>query len=160
MQATYSGQANEVGLPIVAKASGNPITAGTINFYLRDVDTGDWFQGSDQTWQSSESIAGAGGHVADGHWSVSLPTEAWLDGHRYRLYAKESGDLHIPVADSILCLFANLLRISSAWLMGIWRDKPTDSTVKQLLDPVDGTTVILEIALSETTPYKTVTVKI
>ena len=43
---------------------------------------------------------------------------------------------------------------------GTWRDKPTDSTKQELLDADDDSTILLEIALATTTPYKQVTIKI
>jgi len=168
-----------VGLPVVAKATGGPITSGTVNFYLmaRDGDNaGKWYRGSDQTWQSSESIAGAATHDADGQWRLSLPSAVWTDGVRYRLYAKESGDLHIPVGEDILAetpvlsqigatvgetwTTAKLLKVVGAFLAGKWQLKTGETDVYEILDPDDGTTVVLEVTLSQTTPYKTVTVKI
>ena len=71
MQTAFVGQINIVALPIVAKASGNPITEGTVNFDLvaKDGTNADkWYQGSDTSWQVAESIAGAATHRADGHW--------------------------------------------------------------------------------------------
>jgi len=105
MITALTGQANIVELPIVAKASGNPITSGTVNFYLLDKDgpnAGKWYRGSDTSWQVAESIAGEATHRADGHWYLSLPEAVWDRDVRYRLYAKEDGDLHIPVGDDIL----------------------------------------------------------
>jgi len=103
MQTVLPNQANNVGLPLVEKLTGDPITSGTVNFYLIRLDTEEWFRGSDQSWQSDESIAGSGTHRADGHWHVSLPLTAWVLNTRYTLYAKESGDLHIPVGEEIVC---------------------------------------------------------
>lgn len=103
MQVVYPRQSNVLTLPIVAKASGNPITTGTVNFYLKDLDAGKWFRGSDSSWQSSEAIAGVASHTSDGHWSLSISSDAWIDQHKYLLYGKESGNLHIPVETSIWC---------------------------------------------------------
>lgn len=103
MQTAFPNQANIVGLPIVAKATGDPITSGTINFYLVRLSTGEWFQGSDSSWQVAEALAGTGTHRADGHWYVSLVTAAWVLNARYKLYAKESGNLHIPVGEEVQC---------------------------------------------------------
>ena len=104
MQFAYPGQANEVGLPIVAKAIGNPITTGTVNFYLVALtgdNAGKWWVDSTSTWSASETVSKAGTHRADGHWYASLKSAAWIQDVRYRLYAKENGDLHIPVCDEI-----------------------------------------------------------
>lgn len=99
------GQANILELPLVAKASGNSITSGTVNFYLRDKDgpnVGKWYRGSDQTWQSAISIAGVATHSDDGHWYLSFPSAVWTKNIRYRLYAKESGSLHITTGEDVL----------------------------------------------------------
>lgn len=163
MQTALTGQANILELPIVAKASGNPITSGTVNFYLVDKDgpnAGKWYRGSDQTWQNSESIAGAATHRVDGHWYLSLPSAVWTRNVRYRLYAKESGNLHIPVGEDVLGKIGNLDRILKAWAVGDWRLKSGTTNIYELLDPDDGSTVIAEMTLSETTPYRTITVKI
>ena len=103
MQEVLPNQVNEVSLPLVAKASGDPITAGTIYFYLVNLNTGKWFRGSDNSWQVAQALAGVGTHRADGHWYVVLTAAAWIVNTRYKLYAKESGDLHIPVGEEVQC---------------------------------------------------------
>ncbi|MCK4783258.1 MAG: hypothetical protein KAV87_05870 [Desulfobacteraceae bacterium] len=163
MQTALTGQANILELPIVAKASGNPITDGTVNFYLREKDgpnTGKWYRGADQTWQAAEAIAGAATHSADGHWYLSLPSAVWARDIRYRLYAKESGNLHIPVGEDVLGKIGDLDRILKAWAVGDWRLKSGETDVYELLDADDGSTVIVEMVLSQTTPFRTMTVKI
>ena len=107
MQIVFTGQANELSLPVVAKASGNPIIAGTVNFYLVDKDgtnAGEWYRGADTSWQAAESIAGAATHRADGQWYLSLPSAVWEERVRYRLYAKEDGDLHIPLGEDVIAM--------------------------------------------------------
>jgi hypothetical protein len=180
MQYAYTGRANIVELPIVAKASGDPITAGTVNFYLAAKDganAGKWYRGSDLSWQAAESIAGAATHRADGHWYLSLPIAVWTSGVRYRLYAKESGNLHISVGEDVIADvfsiwdenkvtvggtwdFSKAMKVIMAWTMGLAREKTGSPGTVEILDPDDGTTVIAELARSDTTPYKTVTVKI
>jgi len=105
MQVALIGQANVVTLPMVAKASGNPITTGTVNFYLlakNGTNANKWYRGSDASWQVAEAVAGAATHRADGHWYLSLPSAVWTRNVRYRLYAKEEGNLHIPVGEDII----------------------------------------------------------
>ena len=163
MLEVYVNQANEVELPIVGK-DGNPITSGTINFYLRDKDgnnAGLWYRGSDQTWQVSDaSVAGVATHDKDGHWKLSLPQAVWEYGTAYRLIGMESGNLHIPVGDNIIVVAKQLDRIVKAWAAGDWRDKSGSPNVYELLDADDGVTVILEMTLAKTTPYRNITVKI
>ncbi|HUW99883.1 MAG TPA: hypothetical protein VMY35_02810 [Phycisphaerae bacterium] len=108
MKLAIPGQANVLSLPVVKRASGDPITTGTITFYLKALDganAGKWWKGEDWTWDAEAQSAGAGGggDAADGHWSVSIASAAWTAGVRYLLYAKESGALHIPVGDDVLC---------------------------------------------------------
>jgi uncharacterized phiE125 gp8 family phage protein len=102
----YSGQSNELNLKVVAKASGDPIESGTVNFYLKATtgdNAGKWYRGSDGTWQVAEAIAGAGTHVSDGDWKLALASSVWSPNVHYRTYIIESGDLHIPNADDVLC---------------------------------------------------------
>jgi len=160
MQIVYTGQANVIALPLVAKASGNPIVAGTVNFYLQALtgtEAGKWYRGSDQTWQAAESIAGASALTGDGHWGLSLATAVWTKDVQYFAYAKESGDLHIPVGKDILCKSA-MTKVLAAWALGLARDKVGSPGVQEILDPDDGVTVIAEVTMSETTPYRQVTV--
>jgi hypothetical protein len=56
--------------------------------------------------------------------------------------------------------FSKVIKILAAWTMGLARDKSGETGVVEILDPDDGTTVIAELSRSDTTPYKTVTVKI
>jgi uncharacterized phiE125 gp8 family phage protein len=105
MLIVYSGQANELNLKVVDK-QGSAITTGTVNFYLKQTtgdNAGKWYRGSDGTWQAGESIAGAGSHVSDGDWKLSLASAVWESHAAYRVYVIESGDLHIPNGDDILC---------------------------------------------------------
>ena len=48
----------------------------------------------------------------------------------------------------------------TAWAAGDWQNKAIDPTVKQLIDPDDGTTVIAELSLSSATPFVTATILI
>jgi len=47
-----------------------------------------------------------------------------------------------------------LYKLMSAWIGGNWRDKSGSSTIKELLDADDGSTVIAEMTVSQTTPQK------
>lgn len=163
MQTAFTGQANILELPIVKRANGDPITSGTVNFYLVDKDgpnAGKWYQGSDGTWQDAEAIAGVAKHRADGSWYRSIPSAVWVQAVKYRLYAKEDGDLHFPVGEDVLCKVKDFERICKAWAVGDWRQKSGSTTVFELLDADDGITVIAEIIPSRTTPFRTITIKI
>ena len=85
---------------VVARASGAPIVAGTVNYYLKaksGADAGKWWKNSDQTWAVAET-ANAMTHDADGHWEIDLASTPFAAGVRYLEYTKESGDLHVPQA--------------------------------------------------------------
>ena len=56
--------------------------------------------------------------------------------------------------------FSKVMKVVNAFAAGMWRDKAVEPTTKELLDPDDGTTVILEAVLSSTTPYVSITVLI
>ena len=112
MLLAISGAANEVSLPLVQKADGEPITSGTVNFYLKAVsgdNDGKWYKGATTSWDAALQIAGAATHDDDGHWYLSLPTAVWTAGVRYKLLGKESGDLHIPVQRQVICIDGNAL---------------------------------------------------
>lgn len=101
----YSGQANVLTLTLANRTTVVPITAGTVNFYLKALtgdDAGKWYKGSDGTWDAGEEIAGSATHTSDGHWELSLPSAVWTSNVAYENYAKETGDLHIPVAQDVL----------------------------------------------------------
>ena len=163
MQTAFTGQANIVELPIVAKESCDPIVSGVVNFYLVDKDgpnAGKWYRGSDGTWQVAEASAGEATHRADGHWYRSIPSAVWTRGVKYRLYAKEAGSLHITVGEDVLVKMKDVDRILKAWAAGNVRLKSGETSVYEYLDADDGSTVIVEMQLSQTTPFRTVTLKI
>jgi hypothetical protein len=92
------GAANTVYVTQALKSSAGPVTAGTVNSYVVAVggaNDGKWWKDSDSTWAAVET-ATAMTHKSDGQWYVSIKSGCWTDGQRYRIYAKESGDLHIP----------------------------------------------------------------
>jgi hypothetical protein len=101
------GQANVVTLTASARATGAPIVAGTVNLYLQGktgTNAGKWYKGGvTPTWELDEQIAGAAAHVGDGQWSLSLASAVWTDEVAYLAYLKESGDLHIPIGEDVLC---------------------------------------------------------
>ena len=116
MQSYTVSIANTVAADMVAKADGTPITTGTVTFYLiakTGANAGKWFQTSDDSWQVAEAAAGAGSHTSDGHWTCSIDAAAWLADTRYSLYAKESGDLHIPYSEEVCDpILSNVTQIS------------------------------------------------
>jgi hypothetical protein len=56
--------------------------------------------------------------------------------------------------------FAKAIKIILAWASGNARDKSGSPGTQEILDPDDKTTIIGEIQFSETSPYRTFTVKI
>lgn len=105
MQYVCPAVANIVYLPIVAKASGNDITSGTINFYLKALsgdNSGKWWKDSNSSWNATEQVAKVATHDSKAQWYVSLKAAAWIQDVRYLLYGYESGGLHIGLNDSIV----------------------------------------------------------
>ena len=97
-------QANIICRTLVARADGSPITAGTVNLYIKvmtGIHAGTWYRDSDDSWQVGETVAAAMAHQGDGQWFVSIDAACWINGVEYRIYAKESGNLHVPNGESI-----------------------------------------------------------
>jgi len=58
----------------------------------------------------------------------------------------------------LLAKIEDLDVILKAWCAGNWKLKTGETSVYQLLDADDGVTAILEMTLSQTTPYRSITV--
>lgn len=106
MQSFTPGQVNVIGADLVDRTSPtcDPITSGTVTGYLKvmsGVYLGKWWNAGSATWSEVEVSAGAMAHDTDGHWEVSIAAGAWISGVRYKFYAKESGNLHLPISDEI-----------------------------------------------------------
>lgn len=83
---------------VVSRASGDPIEAGTVYYYLAarsGANSGKWWRDSDQTWQASP-VGNEMRHLDDGHWTIVLSAAPFASGVRYIEYVKESNNLHIP----------------------------------------------------------------
>lgn len=99
-------QSNVRSFSVVARADFSPITAGTVNLYvvaLTGANAGKWFKTSDNSWDLAENVAAGMAHISDGAWTASVDAECWIDGVDYLEYAKESGDLHVPVSRLVRC---------------------------------------------------------
>lgn len=173
MNTFKAAQANTVYLDIAALATGEAITSGTVNFYLIAVDganAGKWFRASDSSWQAAESSAGAATYKGGVAWSLSIAAAAWTAGVKYILYGKESGNLGVVYSEDysdegqILLLtgiteggtwtLAKALKVITARLAGKIRLKSGSTTILEIIDADDETTVIDEVTLSQTTPYR------
>lgn len=85
---------------MIDKTSGNPLTSGTVNWYVKNIsgaNAGKWWRNSDGTWQNTET-ANAMTHQADGHWTIELTASPWADGDVSLEYAKSSTDIHVPTS--------------------------------------------------------------
>lgn len=105
MQFFTAEQDNTLYADVVARATGIPITTGTVVGYLQAVDgdhAGKWWDSATESWLSIESSAGNMSHVSDGHWKVVVDALAWDTGVRYHWYWKETGDLHISCSEDIV----------------------------------------------------------
>jgi hypothetical protein len=104
MQSFTADQMNTIGVDLVNKSDGEPIIAGTVNLYLvarSGINSGKWWSFATETWSAVEISAGAMTHESDSQWTVDVVAGAWDTGVRYRIYAKESGDLHVPYSEEI-----------------------------------------------------------
>ena len=54
--------------------------------------------------------------------------------------------------------FAELMRITAAWNAGNWREQDGVDDTYELLDADDTATVVLRMVLSQTTPFRTITI--
>ncbi len=104
MQSFTAGTSNTLMVDVV-NTSGDPITSGTVNAYLRAL-SGDnakkWWNAATASWSAVVVSAGEMSHIDDGHWEVDIVAAAWVAGTRYRLYWKESDNLHIPASEDVL----------------------------------------------------------
>lgn len=163
MQTFNAGQANTVKMDVVAKASGDPITSGTVNFYLKAVtgdNAGKYFRASDSSWQSSESSAGAATYDGGSAWSLSIAAAAWESGVDYRLYAKESGSLNIVYDQYYSGVLSRALKITQAFSVMDMQLKSGSTNIYEILDPDDGTTVIAELTTNGASAPPTIVIKI
>jgi hypothetical protein len=89
------------GFSLVKRADGSPITSGTVNWYLKALsgtNAGKWW-GTDNSWNDNDNdTLNPMTHQTDGHWTVDPGNPFATAGVRFLEYAKESGDLHIPVS--------------------------------------------------------------
>ncbi len=54
--------------------------------------------------------------------------------------------------------FQTIAKILTAWAAGNWQEKSGSPGTQEILDPDDGTTVIAEVTMSASSPYKTVVI--
>lgn len=89
---------------MVAKSNGAPITAGTVNYYLKAKsggNAGKYWNDAATTWDAAET-PNPMTHDADGNWTIELSSSPFVAGVMYLEYAKESGGLHIPAEGRLL----------------------------------------------------------
>lgn len=129
---------------MVAKDSGDAITSGTVNYYLRaksGANAGKWWKNSDQTWAAAET-ANAMTHDADGNWTIELAASPFTDGIVYLEYAKESTDLHVAGEGQLLRGKAVDYGLASAdtGATAVFRTGADGDTGKTLSDQLDTIT--------------------
>jgi len=122
MQSFIPGQANIITVDLINRSTGEPITAGTVIFYLKSLagsQTGKWFRGSDNTWQAAEAGVGAASHESRGHWTCEIPASAWIANTRYEVYAVENTDIQIYFREDVVELHPTVnITIESAVVRG------------------------------------------
>jgi hypothetical protein len=105
MQGFFPAQDTILIAAMTARVGNTPIIAGVVTFYLVPQNgdhAGSWWKASDGTWSATEISSGSGTHIGDGAWSCTIDADAWEANTRYTVYAKESGDLHLPWHDVVL----------------------------------------------------------
>lgn len=105
MQRFTAATANKLTADMVAKASGDAITTGTVTGYLvanTGTNTGKWWNASGATWAATETSSGAMTFKGGSSWQVSIVADAWTHGVAYTFYATESGSLHVPYSSTVL----------------------------------------------------------
>lgn len=121
-QSVEAGTSLPRAFTLVTRAAGAPVVAGTVNYYLKALtgaQAGNFWRDSDQTWQVAET-ANAMTHQNDGHWTRALAASPWSDGIAYLEYAKESGDLHVPVSRHLKGAYTPSADSSRRVDMGTW----------------------------------------
>jgi len=89
-------------------------------------------------------------------------TQAESNCDLFILYPKSS-TINIELEPVVIYMVVSreiLDRIIKAWNAGNWRLKSGTTKTGELLDADDKSTVILEMTMSKTTPFRTITVKI
>lgn len=107
MQTFIAGQDNTMYYDVVGKADGEPITSGTVTFYLiaKNGDyEGYWWDATNGEWSDTLASAGAGTHVDSGNWKCEIDSDAWDADVQYLVYAKESGDLNILYREEVISI--------------------------------------------------------
>jgi len=101
-QTIEAGETGLRGFTLLARANGDPIVSGTVNWYLKALsgaNAGKWWRCSDGTWQATAQ-ANAMTHQDDGHWTrdpLGAAASPFDVGVLFLEYIKESGDLHVPL---------------------------------------------------------------
>ena len=155
MNTFNAGQNNTVKMDVVAKASGDPITTGTVNFYLKAVtgdNAGKYFRASDSSWQAAESSAGLATYDCGSAWSLAIAAAAWISGVDYQLYAKESGNLNIVYHLYLSGVLSRALKITQAFSVMMMQLKSGTTATYEILDPDDATAVIAELTVNGNLP--------
>ena len=155
MNTFNAGQNNTVKMDVVAKASGDPITTGTVNFYLKAVtgdNAGKYFRASDSQWQAAESSAGLATYDCGSALSLAIAAAAWISGVDYQLYAKESGNLNIVYHLYLSGVLSRALKITQAFSVMMMQLKSGTTATYEILDPDDATAVIAELTVNGNLP--------
>lgn len=150
-QTINTGSTTLRGFTLIAKTNGDPITSGTVNWYLKALtgaNAGKWWQKSDESWSAGE-VANEMEHQADGHWTcdpLGVPTSAspFDDGVAFVEYAKESGDLHVPSARLIRAAYTPSADSDNRVDLGSILGTPSQADPGYVRLDDDGVTVIVD----------------
>jgi len=153
--------------------NGSPKTGLTItNLQIRYIRVETDNDVTISAWQSLSTLAGlaashsdnGGYEIGEGYYRIDIPDAFCASGADFAvLLVRDSVNNAILIKQVEVELSAaqsSSDRITRAWCAGDWRLKSGETNIYELLDADDGSTVILEMLLSNTTPYRTMTLKI
>lgn len=76
------------------------------------------------------------------------------------IYTREAIMTYTGITAGGTWTYEKLMKICAAWFAGKWQDKSGSPGTYEVLDPDDGSTVILEVTPASSSPQKVVVVKI
>ena len=140
MKVILPGQANLVSHNLVKIADSQPLTTGTVAFYLLAVtgtNAGKWWNASGASWSDSKVSAGAGTNKDGALWLCTIAAGAWSYGVFYELYAMDSEDLSIFYTEQVVpsCVIGTVGSGDVIW--------PYTVTNSLTSNPIEGVTVLV-----------------
>jgi len=107
MRTVIPGQANPLIHAMVRGSDSQPLTVGTVYFYvLATTGTHAWQWWDGTGWTATETPAGVGTHVSQGLWKCPVAAEAWTPGVAYEVYAVDAGHQCVVYSEQMVPLLS------------------------------------------------------